>query len=139
MHVALALPFCHETCSGAVMRTIICAAVLACGAMGLSGNERVRLNVSPTYSFAPATLKVRVTVDRSDANRRLTIVAESGEFYRSSEIQLDGEASPATHFLDLRRIPGGEYRISAMVTDRSGRTVATHRDVTVLSMHTARP
>jgi hypothetical protein len=121
------------------MRTMICAALLVCGAIGLNADERVRLNVSPTYCFAPATLKVRVTVDRSDANRRLTIVAESGDFYRSSEIQLDGEASPATHFLDLRRVPGGEYRISAVLTDRNGRTVAAHRDVTVMSMHGAQP
>ena len=116
------------------MRAIVCVALLAGGAIGMNGQERVRLNVSPMQSFAPATLKVRVTVERSVENRALTIVADSENYYRSSEIALDGDASPATFFLDLRSVPGGEYRISAVVRDRSGRDAArANRTVSVIS------
>jgi hypothetical protein len=117
------------------MRRILCAALLTCGVIGVNGQERVQLNVSPMISRAPATLKVRVTVERRTENRALTIVADSADYYFSSEVQLEGDASPATHFLDLRNLPGGEYQISAVVRDWKGRDAArAARNVRVMSL-----
>ena len=37
------------------------------------------------------------------------MVADSGEFYRSSEIQLDGEHAPAAQRHPVPSIPAGDY------------------------------
>ena len=65
-------------------------------AAGVGANDKLALRVSPAVAFAPATLRVQTTIEASAANRSVEIIAESEEFYRSSEMQLDGEAAPRT-------------------------------------------
>lgn len=58
--------------------------------------ERLTMAVSPAQSFAPTTLTIRVHVKPDAENRALEIVAESGDYYRSSRIPLDGNEAPRT-------------------------------------------
>jgi hypothetical protein len=76
-------------------------ALWICGLVGLTalpvnGGERLRLEVTPAQSMAPATVRIRARVEPSAANRLLAIVADGEDFYRSSEIQLEGDQAPAT-------------------------------------------
>jgi len=57
-------------------------------------------------------------------------VADGVEFYRSSEIQIDGEQAPKTFELFLRDVPGGEYEVYAVLTDTLGRQRAIARQAT---------
>jgi RNA polymerase-binding transcription factor DksA len=66
---------------------IFAAALLLSLATSLNGNEPVSMAVSPLQSFAPANLTIRLRVEPDAANRTLEVVAESGEYYRSSSIQ----------------------------------------------------
>jgi hypothetical protein len=85
-------------------------------------------------SFAPANLNIRVRVVPSAENRALEVVAESGEFYRSSQVPLEGEHAPATTTFEFRGLPGGDYMIHGILTDSSGRRRATaEQSVRVLS------
>ena len=43
----------------------------------------------------------------------LQIVAESDEYYRSSDIQLDGERSARTTLAYFNSVPSGVYKVSA--------------------------
>jgi hypothetical protein len=83
--------------------------------------------VSPTVSFAPANLEVRVHLTPDDVNRGLDVIAESGEYYRSSHVQLDGKDAPNNIRVELRSLPGGTYVIRGLITDSAGRTRATAR------------
>jgi hypothetical protein len=78
------------------------------------------MTVSPIASFAPSDMVVRVHVAPDAANRAVVIVADSGEYYRSSVVQLDGESGPPLIVLELRSVPGGEYQIRASVVDGGG-------------------
>jgi hypothetical protein len=49
----------------------------------------------------------------------LEIVAESGEFYRSSR-SLEGERAPVTNMFEFRGLPRGEYLVSGVLTDSRG-------------------
>jgi hypothetical protein len=90
--------------------------------------------VSPVQSFAPSTLRVRVRLEPHDQNRKLTVIADSADFYRSSEVQLDGEQSPKTITIEFRGVPGGSYQVSSVVLDQSGRMRASAiQDVNVIS------
>jgi hypothetical protein len=79
----------------------------------LGAGERITLRVSPPISFAPANLIVRAQIEADAKNRAVEIVAESPEFYRSSEIQLDGEHAPRTNTFEFRSLPPGTYEVKA--------------------------
>lgn len=88
-------------------------------------NERLSIRVSPSVAFAPANLVVRTTVEPDPSNRSMEIIAESSEFYRSSEIQLDGEDAPRTSVFQFRSLPSGEYSVKAILKGPGGRELAT--------------
>ena len=111
-----------------------------CGLIGMSvlpagSGQPLTLAVSPAHSFAPATVRIRARVEPNAENRLLTIVADGPNFYRSSDVQLDGEEAPKTVELWFRDVPGGDYEVSAILTTTSGRPRVTARSsMTVLSI-----
>ena len=48
------------------------------------------------------------------------IAADSRDFYRSSEIPLNGEDAPRTTVVDLTNLPAGTYQVTAMLIDVQG-------------------
>jgi hypothetical protein len=78
-------------------------------------------------------LRVRVRIDRNAENRTLEVVAVSDDFYRSSEIDLDGEQTPATVEFEFRSLPSGNYEVLGVLKDRSGvRRAAAREQVQVI-------
>ena len=90
------------------------------GSLGANANDRLSMKVSPAVSFAPANLVIRATVAADDDNRLIEITAESDDFYRSSEIQLEGKKAPRTTLVYFRSLPGGAYSVRATLKDASG-------------------
>ncbi len=78
------------------------------------------MRVSPSISFAPANLSVRATIEADAENRAVVIIAESADFYRSSEIQLDGGNGPRTNMLEFRSLPPGRYEVRAALFGADG-------------------
>src|SRR5262245_56089411 len=93
----------------------------------LGAGERLIMKVSPAVCFAPANLIVRAFIEADPANRAVEIVAESPEFYRSSEIQLDGEHAPRTNTFEFRSLPPGTYEVKAVLVGADGAPRATSR------------
>lgn len=89
--------------------------------------ERMILKVSPAVAFAPANLIVRAFVEADADNRAIAVVAESDDFYRSSEIQLDGDHAPRTNTFEFRSLPPGTYSVKAMLIGRGSEPRATLR------------
>ena len=101
-------------------------------ALPLGAVERVTMTVSPTQAVAPSDVVVRVHVAPHVANRAVVIVAESGDYYRSSVVQLDGESGPPVIVLELRSIPAGDYSIRAALMDEAGHELASVRKETII-------
>jgi hypothetical protein len=78
------------------------------------------MTVTPAQALAPSPLRVRVRIEPSAENRALVVSANSSGFYRSSEIQLDGEHAPKTIEVEFREVPEGAYEIVAIVRDSAG-------------------
>jgi hypothetical protein len=93
----------------------------------MNANESLTMAVSPVQSFAPTNLTVRVHVEPDAGNRALEVVAESGDYYRSSRIQLDGADAPRTISLEIRNLPGGDYDVRGTLLDGGGRARAAAR------------
>jgi hypothetical protein len=69
---------------------------------------------------AGSDLRVTINVARNADNRSLTIEADSGDYARSSTMQLDGEFEAYTHQYWFRQLPEGEYNIVARVAGTQG-------------------
>ena len=112
-------------------------AAIAIGLLVLSGSsgaiEKLTLRVTPNVSNAPSTVIVKATVTRNADNRWLHIEAESGEFYRSSEVQLDGANAPLITEIRLNNLPGGEYTVKAVLRNNLGEETVVRRTALVMS------
>jgi hypothetical protein len=104
------------------MKTRACViGLLIVGAtMSAGAGEMMTVTVSPAVAFAPATLVVRARIEADARNRTVEIVAESPSFYRSSEIQLDGDRAPRTNVFQFPSVPSGTYDVKATLRDASG-------------------
>ena len=93
----------------------------------LGAGERMTLKVSPAVAFAPANLIVRAMILADADNRAVEIVAESPDFYRSSEIQLEWEKAPRVNTFEFRSLPPGTYDVRANLFGANGQSRATIR------------
>jgi len=116
---------------------LMLAAFTVIGMLTASGatdaSEKLALRVTPNVSSAPSTVIVRATVARNSENRWLHIEADSGEFFRSSEIQLDGDRAPIVTEIRLPNLPGGEYTVVAILRNTMGEETIVRRTALVLS------
>jgi len=112
----------------------ICGLV-ALTALPVTGRDAVTITVSPARAFAPATLRVIVRIEPNATNRSLTIVADGENFFRSSEVSLDGDQAPKIIQMPFPSVPGGQYDVYAVLKDASGRERATaHEQVAIFSV-----
>jgi hypothetical protein len=106
---------------------IVTSGLLLSSAAFLTAANPLTMTVSPVQSFAPTNLTIRVRVEPDADNRALEVVAESGEYYRSSLIQLDGADAPLTTSLEIRNLPGGSYDVRCVLFNAAGRERAAVR------------
>jgi len=93
----------------------------------LNGGEPLRMQVTPSVSRAPALLTVRVNVEAAADNRLLQVAAESPDFYRSSQIQIDGANTPTVNVFEFRNLPSGVYQVTGVLVGVNGRRALVSR------------
>ena len=98
-----------------------------------TATEKLSLRVTPNVSSAPSNVIVKATVAKNPANRWLHVEADSGSFYRSSDVQLDGDKAPTVTEIRLSNLPSGEYAVSAVLRTNRGEETTVRRTVIVLS------
>jgi hypothetical protein len=113
------------------------AAVTLIGLLAASGEtgarEKLTLRVTPNVSNAPSTVIVKAIVAPDAGNRWLMIEADSGAFYRSSAIQMDGEKAPMLTEVMLKGLPSGEYTVTAVLKNAVGEETLARKTALVLS------
>ena len=102
-------------------------------AAGDAADNRLRIEVSPRVSSAPAVFRIRAIVTPDAANRALHIVVDSGAYYRSSMVPLDGANAAAVTETTLKNIPGGDYEVTVALVDSEGRARTTDRREVMVS------
>jgi hypothetical protein len=104
------------------VREICWGLLLIAWASPLGAGEPLAIKVSPAIALAPATLFVRATVESHAGNRAIEVVVDSGDFYRSSLVELEGEYAPRTTVFELRNLPRGHYMLTTRLIGVSGQT-----------------
>jgi hypothetical protein len=118
---------------------IVATSLLLAATDRLDADARLTLTVTPNISSAPSTVVVRATVPKDAANRALHIEADSGSFFRSSEIQLDGDRAPLITEVRLKNLPSGDYTVMAVLRDQDGHQTAVRHNVLILASPGERP
>lgn len=116
------------------MRTalVVLACLILTGAATTNARDSVGVRVTPSISMAPATIRVYVTVEPDANNRELVVQADSGLFFTSSTVQLDGDKAPRLQSFVLKELPAGNYTIAAQVVQRDGRSRQASSEYMVL-------
>jgi hypothetical protein len=100
--------------------------VLLAGVVSYGADAPVTIAVRPTVAFAGRDVRTTIRTPRDPRNRELRVVVDAPEYYASSDVQLDGTDAPATHQFTWRELPGGAYRVEAILTREDGeRRIAT--------------
>jgi methionine-rich copper-binding protein CopC len=113
---------------------LIAATVLLAATPG-TATDRLKIDVSPRISAAPAVVRIRAIVTPSAENRGLKIVADSGDYFRSSYVSLDGADAASVTVTSFKNLPGGEYDISVTLVGENGDQVMERRLIVVTALN----
>ncbi len=105
-------------------RRFLTAVLLGASMLGsgrsLDGAEPLRMQVSPSVTREPALITVRIIVQSAAEDRYLQVAAESSEFYRSSQVQLNGKDTAPVQVFEFRNLPTGTYEITGVLVGTRG-------------------
>ena len=80
----------------------------------------VELRLSSRFVAAPGFMRSVIRVKPHPDNRILRVAVDSGNYFRSSSIDLDGAHAARTHFLTWSSLPEGAYSLVATVYGADG-------------------
>jgi hypothetical protein len=106
-------------------RTRVVTAVAVLLAAPAVAGEPLDIRVRPHVSVEPATLALDVVVERHSDNRAIQVVVDSGEYLRSSFVQLDGEGAPRITSIRYPGLPAGSYELRAILYGAGAQPRAT--------------
>jgi hypothetical protein len=76
---------------------------------------------------------IQLSIEPDSDNRAIQVIAESGAFYRSSEVELDGDRAPRSSVFWYRSLPAGDYEVrSVLIGPRRQERAMVTQAVTVL-------
>ena len=81
-----------------------------------------------------AYVVVQVTVEADSDNRALAVTAEAPNYYRSSQIQLDGERAPRTAVFEMKNLPTALYEVTGTLIGTNGPKAKALKLVQVLPL-----
>lgn len=105
---------------------------ILCALLGLSAPtaKPIALTVSPRLSFAPADLHIRLRVHAAPDDRWITVMADSGEFYRRSGWTIDHAC--VLYVIQWRALPAGDYDVLAQLGHGDVTTASARMSVQVM-------
>lgn len=80
----------------------------------------VTVKVRPAVLFAGGDVRTTVKTPRDPRNRELRVIVEAADYYASSDVQIDGVDGAATHQFTWKSLPGGAYRVEAILLRQDG-------------------
>ena len=101
------------------------------GARRKGGQAQVTIDLKPTALMQGHDLRATIKVTPDSNNRLLAVMIDAPTFYASTERELMGASSPRIYTFKWDKLPAGNYKVEAVVTDAAGRLTRVHRDFLV--------
>ncbi|MGH9202989.1 MAG: hypothetical protein ACRD2A_17325 [Vicinamibacterales bacterium] len=86
----------------------------------VNAEPALQLRLTRKYAFSPAYVQSIVRVSPHPDNRLLRITLDSPNFYRSSDIELEGADAARSHFFSWKSLPAGRYDIVVTIFGPEG-------------------
>ena len=96
-----------------------------------AGTAQLTVDVKPAAILEGHDVRATVKVNPESSNRLLSVAIDAPTFYASTERELMGAASPRTYTFKWDKLPAGQYKVEAIVTDAAGRLTRVQREFKV--------
>lgn len=97
--------------------------------------EQVKVQIVGRFYNEPATVRIKVAVEPKADNRMLRVEADGDQYFRASDLVLEGDKEARHHTVEFKNLPAGDYVIRATVHDRTSVTALSETPLLVLSSH----
>jgi hypothetical protein len=97
----------------------VAAGVLTAGTAEAQG-QGVEVRVSSRFAVAQETVRSLVRVAPHPDNRLLRVAIDSPDFFRSSDVPLEGALAARNHFFAWKALPPGSYELVVIVMGADG-------------------
>jgi len=102
---------------------------------GVQDGTPLSLQLSPKAALAGTYVQARIRVHPDVQNRLLRISVESPNYFRSSDVMLNGADAAATHVVPWRARPAGSYAVVAVVYGVEGERARSLQKLELRSPH----
>ena len=96
-------------------------------------HEKVTVKIRPMVLFAGGEVRTTVRTPLDQRNRALRVIVEGADYYGSSDVQLDGMDAATSHQFTWKELPGGPYRVDAILLRENGEKTTVTECFAVLS------
>jgi hypothetical protein len=117
-----------------LVAAVAAAAVLMPPSGVVASQNGIDVRVSPAVAMAPAYVRALVTIPREASNRLLRVSLDSGDFYRSSDLPLEGAQAAFSHQLTWRSVPSGLYVVTAELYASGELKEVVRREIRVVGL-----
>ena len=104
-------------------------------ASGAKPTHPITVRVTPTFGIEGSPVQAMVRVAPNAENRLLRITVDSENYFRSSDVGLDGDNAAITHYLSMDSLPAGEYAFLAVVYGANKERVRSYEEFRLLPRH----
>lgn len=113
---------------------LACSTLLAQPATVQAANDELTVRLPSFLMRSASLLRAQVWIPRDQDNRVLRITLDSGTFYRSSDVPLEGERAPQSHTLVWHALPPGAYEVTIELVGTTRVKQVLRRELTVIGM-----
>jgi hypothetical protein len=113
---------------------LTCWTLLAQPVTVSAANDELTVRL-PTFIMRSASLvRAQIWIPRDEDNRVLRITLDSGTFYRSSDLPLEGERAAQSHTLVWHALPPGAYEVTIELVGTTRVRQVLRRELTVIGI-----
>lgn len=95
------------------------------------GSAQVTIDVKPVAILEGHDVRATIRVNPESSNRLLSVAIDAPTFYASTERELMGASAPRTYTFKWDKLPAGQYKVEAVVTDAAGKLTRVYREFLV--------
>jgi hypothetical protein len=99
---------------------VVLAVALQQGTADSEKTPDLSLRVDPAVTMSPGSFRATAFIEPDGTNRRLVLLVDSPDYYRSSTTFLEGSAAARSHEMVFRQLPAGTYRVEARLERNDG-------------------
>src|SRR5918993_5875088 len=94
---------------------VSCCTLLALAVPVFGAEDELTVRLPSFVTHSASLLRAQIWIPRDSDNRVLRITLDSGSFYRSSDVPLEGDRAPQSHTLVWHALPPGSYEVTVQL------------------------